>query len=222
MTVLLAKSAGFCYGVRRAVDMASQAETGTKTLGPIIHNPQVVARLSAQGVAPVDSLDEVGDGETVLIRSHGVGPSVYEEASRRGIRVIDATCPHVKKAQQDAKKIVEEGKNLVIIGEKAHPEVISISQWGANRAIIIDREIEAEQIPFSESLGVVVQTTFSQEQFKRIAEILKTKTNDLDVHMTICTATQQRQNAAVELAGKVDAMIVVGGALQPVLPHRIG
>lgn len=211
MKVTIAEACGFCYGVRRAVDMASQAETGTKTLGPIIHNPQVVARLSAQGVAPVDSLDEVGDGETVLIRSHGVGPSVYEEASRRGIRVIDATCPHVKKAQQDAKKIVEEGKNLVIIGEKAHPEVISISQWGANRAIIIDREIEAEQIPFSESLGVVVQTTFSQEQFKRIAEILKTKTNDLDVHMTICTATQQRQNAAVELAGKVDAMIVVGG-----------
>lgn len=211
MKVTIAEACGFCYGVRRAVDMASQAETGTKTLGPIIHNPQVVARLSAQGVAPVDSLDKVGDGETVLIRSHGVGPSVYEEASRRGIRVIDATCPHVKKAQQDAKKIVEEGKNLVIIGEKAHPEVISISQWGANRAIIIDREIEAEQIPFSESLGVVVQTTFSQEQFKRIAEILKTKTNDLDVHMTICTATQQRQNAAVELAGKVDAMIVVGG-----------
>ena len=211
MKVTIAEACGFCYGVRRAVDMASQAETGTKTLGPIIHNPQVVARLSAQGVAPVDSLDEVGDGETVLIRSHGVGPSVYEEASRRGIRVIDATCPHVKKAQQDAKKIVEEGKNLVIIGEKAHPEVISISQWGANRAIIIDREIEAEQIPFSESLGVVVQTTFSQEQFKRIAEILKTKTNDLDVHMTICTATQQRQNAAVELAGRVDAMIVVGG-----------
>lgn len=211
MKVTIAEACGFCYGVRRAVDMASQAETGTKTLGPIIHNPQVVARLSAQGVAPVDSLDEVGDGETILIRSHGVGPSVYEEASRRGIRVIDATCPHVKKAQQDAKKIVEEGKNLVIIGEKAHPEVISISQWGANRAIIIDREIEAEQISFSESLGVVVQTTFSQEQFKRIAEILKTKTNDLDVHMTICTATQQRQNAAVELAGKVDAMIVVGG-----------
>lgn len=211
MKVTIAEACGFCYGVRRAVDMASQAETGTKTLGPIIHNPQVVARLSAQGVAPVDSLDEVGDGETVLIRSHGVGPSVYEEASRRGIRVIDATCPHVKKAQQDAKKIVGEGKNLVIIGEKAHPEVISISQWGANRAIIIDREIEAEQISFSESLGVVVQTTFSQEQFKRIAEILKTKTNDLDVHMTICTATQQRQNAAVELAGKVDAMIVVGG-----------
>lgn len=211
MNVTIAKACGFCYGVRRAVDMASAAETGTKTLGPIIHNPQVVARLSAQGVVPVDSLDQVENGETVLIRSHGVGPDVYEEAARRCIHLIDATCPHVKKAQQDAKKIVEEGKKLVIIGEKSHPEVISISQWGANRAIIIDREMEAEHIPFFESLGVVVQTTFSQEQFKRITDILKTKTNYLDVHMTICTATQQRQNAAVELAGKVDAMIVVGG-----------
>lgn len=211
MNVTIAKACGFCYGVRRAVDMASAAETGTKTLGPIIHNPQVVARLSAQGVVPVDSLDHVENGETVLIRSHGVGPDVYEEAARRCIHLIDATCPHVKKAQQDAKKIVEEGKKLVIIGEKSHPEVISISQWGANRAIIIDREMEAEHIPFFESLGVVVQTTFSQEQFKRITDILKTKTNYLDVHMTICTATQQRQNAAVELAGKVDAMIVVGG-----------
>lgn len=211
MNVTIAKACGFCYGVRRAVDMASAAETGTKTLGPIIHNPQVVARLSAQGVVPVDSLDQVENGETVLIRSHGVGPDVYEEAARRCIHLIDATCPHVKKAQQDAQKIVEEGKKLVIIGEKSHPEVISISQWGANRAIIIDREMEAEHIPFFESLGVVVQTTFSQEQFKRITDILKTKTNYLDVHMTICTATQQRQNAAVELAGKVDAMIVVGG-----------
>ena len=211
MNVYIAEACGFCYGVRRAVDMASKAETGTKTLGPIIHNPQVVSRLAAQGVVPVDSLDEIGDGETVLIRSHGVGPHIYQEAARRGIHVIDATCPHVKKAQQDAKKIVEEGKKLIIIGEKAHPEVISISQWGANRAIIIDRECDAEQIPFADSLGVVVQTTFSQEHFKRIAEILRQKTNELDIHMTICSATQQRQQAAVALARKVDAMIVVGG-----------
>ena len=211
MNVYIAEACGFCYGVRRAVDMASKAEKGTKTLGPIIHNPQVVSRLAAQGVVPVDSLDEVGDGETVLIRSHGVGPHIYGEAERRGIHVIDATCPHVKKAQQDAKKIVEEGKKLIIIGEKAHPEVISISQWGANRAIIIDRECDAEQIPFADSLGVVVQTTFSQEHFKRIAEILRQKTNELDIHMTICSATQQRQQAAVALAKKVDAMIVVGG-----------
>lgn len=211
MNVTIAEACGFCYGVRRAVDMAAHADTGTKTLGPIIHNPQVVSRLAAQGIEPVDSLDDIQPGETVLIRSHGVGPAVYAEAEKKGLHIVDATCPHVKKAQQDAKKIVEQGKKLIIIGEKAHPEVISISQWGANRVIIIDREKEAEEILPADSLGVVVQTTFSQEQFKRIAAVLQTKTKNLDVHMTICTATQQRQNAAIALAKTVDAMIVVGG-----------
>ncbi|WP_301859469.1 bifunctional 4-hydroxy-3-methylbut-2-enyl diphosphate reductase/30S ribosomal protein S1 [uncultured Megasphaera sp.] len=211
MKVTIADSCGFCYGVRRAVDMALQASPGTRTLGPIIHNPQVVARLAAQGVAPAASLEEIPDGSTILIRSHGVGPDIYETVARRGMTVVDATCPHVKKAQQDAKNIVESGKNLVIIGEKAHPEVISISQWGANRAIIIDRECEAENLPFFDTLGVVVQTTFSQEQFKRIAAILEQKAAHLDVHMTICAATQQRQQAAISLASSVDAMIVVGG-----------
>lgn len=211
MKVHIAEACGFCYGVRRAVDMAAHAKNGTKTLGPIIHNPQVVSRLAAQGVAPVDSLDEIDAGETVLIRSHGVGPSVYEAAEKKGLTIVDATCPHVKKAQQDAKNVVEQGKKLIIVGEKSHPEVISISQWGANRAIIIDREKEAEEILYADTLGVVVQTTFSQEQFKRIAAILETKTKALDVHMTICTATQQRQNAAIALAKQVDAMIVVGG-----------
>ena len=162
-------------------------------------------------MSPVDSLDEVEKGAVVLIRSHGVGPDIYEKADKQELKVIDATCPHVKKAQQDAKNIIEKGEKLIIVGEKAHPEVISISQWGANRAIIIDREEEAQQIPFCDSMGVVVQTTFSQEQFKRIAAILQQKTNHLDVHMTICTATQQRQQAAIELAGQVDAMIVIGG-----------
>ena len=117
----------------------------------------------------------------------------------------------MKKAQQDAKKIIEKEKNLIIIGEKAHPEVISISQWGANRAIILDREEMAQALPPMEQAGVVVQTTFSQEQFKRIERILADKIADLTVYMTICTATQQRQQAAIDLAGKMDAMIVIGG-----------
>lgn len=211
MNVKIADACGFCYGVRRAVDMALTADKGTHTLGPIIHNPQVVSCLAAQGIESVDTLDEIADGSTVLIRSHGVGPEIYEEASKKKLKIIDATCPHVKKAQQDAKKIVEDRKNLVIIGEKSHPEVISISQWGVNRAIIIDREKEAEKIPFCDCLGVVVQTTFNQEQFKRIAAILEKRTNKLEVHMTICTATQQRQSAAIALAKESDAMIVIGG-----------
>ena len=211
MKVTLAAACGFCYGVRRAVELAGQAEKGTHTLGPIIHNPQVVGRLAAPGVSPVDSLDDVDKGSVVLIRSHGVGPDVYEQADQKELKVIDATCPHVKKAQQDAKNIVEKGEKLIIVGEKSHPEVISISQWGANRAIILDREEMAQALPPMEQAGVVVQTTFSQEQFKRIERILADKIADLTVYMTICTATQQRQQAAIDLAGKMDAMIVIGG-----------
>lgn len=211
MNVYVADACGFCYGVRRAVEMASSAASGTHTLGPIIHNPQVVARLAKRGVSPVDSLESLREGDTILIRSHGVGPDVYREAEKKRLNVVDATCPHVKKAQQDAKKIIEKEKNLIIIGEKAHPEVISISQWGANRAIILDREEMARALPPMEQAGVVVQTTFSQEQFKRIEQILADKIPDLTVYMTICTATQQRQQAAIDLAGKMDAMIVIGG-----------
>ena len=211
MRVHIAEACGFCYGVRRAVELASTAEKGTHTLGPIIHNPQLVNSLSARGVSPVDSLQDVADGSKVLIRSHGVGPHVYEEAEAKHLDVVDATCPHVKKAQQDARKVINDKKALIIVGEKDHPEVISISQWGCNRAIIIDKVEEAKEIPYCEHMGVVVQTTFSQSRFKQIESVLAEKTDDLDVYMTICTATRQRQEAAVELAKKVDAMIVIGG-----------
>ena len=211
MRVHIATACGFCYGVRRAVELAAQAEAGTHTLGPIIHNPQLVDSLSEKGVTPVNSLAEVADGSKVLIRSHGVGPDVYDEAEKRRLHIVDATCPHVKKAQQDARKVINAKKVLVIIGEKDHPEVISISQWGGNRAIIIDKVEEAEEIPYCETMGVVVQTTFSQSRFKQIESVLAGKTGHLDVYMTICAATRQRQEAAVELAGKVDAMIVIGG-----------
>jgi (E)-4-hydroxy-3-methyl-but-2-enyl pyrophosphate reductase len=209
--VHIAAACGFCYGVRRAVELAAQAEAGTHTLGPIIHNPQLVDSLSEKGVTPVNSLEEVADGSRLLIRSHGVGPDVYDEAEKRRLHIVDATCPHVKKAQQDARKVINAKKVLVIIGEKDHPEVISISQWGGNRAIIIDKVEEAEEIPYCETMGVVVQTTFSQSRFKQIESVLAGKTGHLDVYMTICAATRQRQEAAVELAGKVDAMIVIGG-----------
>jgi 4-hydroxy-3-methylbut-2-enyl diphosphate reductase len=211
MNIHIADACGFCYGVKRAVQMAKEAAPGTNTLGPIIHNPQVVNKLSERGVCPIDSLDEAAEGSTLLIRSHGVGPQYYDEARKKNLTIIDATCPHVKKAQIDAKKVIDLEKNLIIIGEKAHPEVISISQWGANRAIIIETEEEAENLPFFDQIGVVVQTTFAQEQFKRIASILEKKTARMDVYMTICTATQQRQEAAIALAARMDAMIVIGG-----------
>lgn len=213
MEIRIAENCGFCYGVKRAVNMAQDTSDQLErsyTLGPIIHNPQVVSNLEEHGVYAVDSLDEIPGG-TVIIRSHGVGPAVYEEATDKGLKVVDATCPHVKKAQQDAKSVIDSGMSLVILGEKKHPEVISINLWAQNKGIVIETEEEAKILPFVENRGVVVQTTFSQFKFQSIIDILGEKTQNLKVFKTICTATQERQNSAVELAKTVDLMIVVGG-----------
>lgn len=213
MEIRIAENCGFCYGVKRAVNMAQDTSDQLErsyTLGPIIHNPQVVSNLEEHGVYAVDSLDEIPGG-TVIIRSHGVGPAVYEEATDKGLKVVDATCPHVKKAQQDAKSVIDSGISLVILGEKKHPEVISINLWAQNKGIVIETEEKAKILPFVENRGVVVQTTFSQFKFQSIIDILEEKTQNLKVFKTICTATQERQNSAVELAKMVDLMIVVGG-----------
>lgn len=213
MEIRIAENCGFCYGVKRAVNMAQKTSDQLErsyTLGPIIHNPQVVSNLEEHGVYAVDSLEEIPSG-TVIIRSHGVGPAVYDEATDKGLKVVDATCPHVKKAQQDAKSVIDSGMSLVILGEKKHPEVISINLWAQNKGIVIGSEEEAKILPFVENRGVVVQTTFSQFKFQSIIDILEEKTRNLKVFKTICTATQERQNSAVELAKTVDLMIVVGG-----------
>lgn len=213
MEIRIAENCGFCYGVKRAVNMAQKTSDQLErsyTLGPIIHNPQVVSNLEEHGVYAVDSLEEIPSG-TVIIRSHGVGPAVYDEATDKGLKVVDATCPHVKKAQQDAKSVIDSGMSLVILGEKKHPEVISINLWAQNKGIVIESEEKAKILPFVENRGVVVQTTFSQFKFQSIIDILEEKTRNLKVFKTICTATQERQNSAVELAKTVDLMIVVGG-----------
>lgn len=213
MEIRIAENCGFCYGVKRAVNMAQKTSDQLErsyTLGPIIHNPQVVSNLEEHGVYAVDSLEEIPSG-TVIIRSHGVGPAVYDEATDKGLKVVDATCPHVKKAQQDAKSVIDSGMSLVILGEKKHPEVISINLWAQNKGIVIESEEEAKILLFVENRGVVVQTTFSQFKFQSIIDILEEKTRNLKVFKTICTATQERQNSAVELAKTVDLMIVVGG-----------
>lgn len=213
MEIKIAENCGFCFGVKRAVQMALEAADSDResyTLGPIIHNPQVVGKLADKGVGSVDTLQDIPEG-TVIIRSHGVGPAVYEEAKCRGLDVIDATCPHVKKAQRDAASVVEEGMALVILGEKDHPEVKSINLWSGNKAIIVETEENAKNLPIVEKMGVVVQTTFSQFKFQSIIDILETKSKNLKVFKTICTATQERQSSAVALAKEVDLMIVIGG-----------
>ena len=213
MEVILAEHLGFCYGVKRAIEIAREnaSPNGTSsTLGPIIHNPQMVERLKNEGVGTVGSLDEMKDG-LVIIRSHGVGPKVYEDAESRGLELVDATSPHVKKAQLSAKLLSEEGYTVVIIGEKNHPEVKSIFEWTARGAYIIETEAEAEKLPRIGKLGIVSQTTFSAERFQRIVSRLLEKSREIKILRTICTATDLRQTAALELAEKVDMMLVIGG-----------
>ena len=214
MEVLTAEHMGFCYGVRRAVDMAVTApeKTGTPvvTLGPLIHNPQMIERLKAQGIGVTDSLASSG-GATVLIRSHGVGPDVYDEAVRRQISLLDATCPHVKKAQLAAKAFADRGLQVVVAGERNHPEVKSILEWAGPGAVAVEKASDITGIVFERTVGIVSQTTLEREVFDEILAALRQFDIEPEVNPTICLATEERQKAAMELAGRVDAMVVVGG-----------
>ena len=211
LEVFLANYLGFCYGVKRAIKIARENAVGKCCpLGPIIHNPQMVERLKAEGVDSADDLSAVSEG-TVIIRSHGVGPKVYKEIEAKGLKTVDATCPHVKRAQSAARELVNEGYNVVIIGEKNHPEVKSIFEWAEKNTTIVETEAEAEKFAPCKKLGIVSQTTVSGTHFKNVVLKLLEKSSDIRILRTICTATYQRQQAAMELAEKVDVMLVVGG-----------
>lgn len=211
MEVILSECLGFCYGVKRAIRIAEEHADGKScTLGPIIHNPQMVERLRSKGVGTVEDLKAMEEG-TIIIRSHGVGPQIYKEAKAKGLNVVDATCPHVKKAQLSAKELLDDARQVVIVGEKNHPEVKSIFEWSNNRAIILETEEDAENFAPCPKLGIVSQTTVSGENFVKIVAHLLKKSHDIRILRTICTATDQRQSAALELAGKVDVMLVIGG-----------
>lgn len=213
MKIIVAQHRGFCYGVKRAVELAQSCSRGdepTCTLGPIIHNPQMVDRLAAKGIGMANTLEEIAGG-TVIIRSHGVGPNIYETAYNKGLHVVDATCPHVQKAQQAAKNLAEQGYSVVIVGEKRHPEVKSIYEWSGNKAQIIESVAEAHDLPFQDRLGIVAQTTFAGDAFQAIVDVLCTKTGDFKIQRTICTATDLRQQAALKVAAMADIMLVIGG-----------
>ena len=212
MEVILAEKAGFCFGVMRALDIISKVRRSTNlpiyTLGPIIHNPQVVEKLKKDGIIPIENLDDVEGKGYLVIRSHGVSPEVIEEAERRGFKLIDATCPYVKRVQEYAKMLVNEGYRVVIVGEENHPEVKGILGHTGDRAEIYSCEMDVKQ---REKIGVVAQTTQSFTNLKEAIDHLLERAGELRVFNTICSATHERQEAAKELAQKVDVMIVIGG-----------
>ena len=213
MKVEMAAKAGFCFGVKRALEMAERTvgNSPSVSLGPLIHNQQVVKRLAERGIHVVNSLEEVLTEQALIIRSHGVGPSVYQGAENKGIQVVDATCPFVQKAQRLAAESAQKGQQVIVIGDKLHPEVQGILGWAGKQAIPIQTLHEAKELPIYPKLAVLAQTTQLAESFEGIVEELKLHAEDLTVHNTICNATAERQKAAHELAQTVDVMVVVGG-----------
>lgn len=227
MNIILAKSAGFCFGVKRAVDTVYQEiETGEKiyTLGPIIHNEEVVSDLEAKGVVVVNSVDELKNQPqgTVIIRAHGVEMGVCESIRELGYKVIDATCPFVLKIHRLVERYSKEGYRIVIVGNEDHPEVKGIKSWSADpkTAVIASKEdaeryvkdlITANGVFDGEKVCIVSQTTFNYNKFQELVEILKKTGYDIIVLNTICNATEERQTEAAEIAARVEAMIVVGG-----------
>ncbi|AFM40808.1 (E)-4-hydroxy-3-methyl-but-2-enyl pyrophosphate reductase [Desulfosporosinus acidiphilus SJ4] len=213
MIVKRADKAGFCFGVKRALDMAERTvETSSAvSFGPLIHNQQVVQRLEKQGIRVVNGLEEAKADQALIIRSHGVAPRVYEEAEKEGIKVVDATCPFVQKAQHLAAESAQKGHQVIVVGDKLHPEVQGILGWAGVQAIPIQTVEEARELPAYSNLAVLAQTTQLAASFAEIVEELKQHAEHLTVHDTICNATAERQKAARELAGIVDIMVVVGG-----------
>ena len=218
MKVIKAKTAGFCFGVKRAVDTVyKQVDTCNGpiyTYGPIIHNEEVVKDLESKGVVVLrteEDLVNIFEG-TVIIRSHGVKKRIYDKLETKGIRVVDATCPFVKKIHNIVQKESAAGKYILIIGNPDHPEVIGIRGWAGEHAEVIQNADDIEKIDFSkkEKICVVSQTTFNYNKFKDLVEIIKKKSYDSIVLNTICNATKERQTEAESIAESVDAMIVIG------------
>lgn len=215
MEIKVAKHCGFCYGVKRAVALAQKAAADHvqgATLGPLIHNPQLIADLARNGIACKDSLEDFAAGETVIFRSHGVGSAVYTEAEKRGLQIVDATCPNVRLAQKKAAEAAADGYFPVIVGEKNHPEVKSILKWAGKNAICVECIKDISNVPQQERYGVIIQTTFELQKFNDILQAMQEqRPGEYRVERTICLATAERQKAAAELADESDAVVVIGG-----------
>lgn len=219
MNVTVAKSAGFCFGVKRAVELVYEQtakEGPLYTYGPIIHNEEVVSDLEKRGVRVIESTDQLKTLEKgrVIIRSHGIGREIQEQIEAAGFEVLDATCPFVKKIHRIVAEHAAAGEHIVIIGDPAHPEVEGICGWcdpGQTTVISDERDAGNFLLPVKKSVCIVSQTTYNNNKFKNLVEIISKKGYDIIAVNTICNATAERQKEARELASVSDAMIVIGG-----------
>ncbi|MDU0964089.1 4-hydroxy-3-methylbut-2-enyl diphosphate reductase [Peptostreptococcus anaerobius] len=217
--ILIADDAGFCFGVKRAMNIAWNEVTSTENekiyaLGPLIHNKQAVAKYEEKGLVTVDEIGQIEDQSSkMIIRSHGVAKKIYDEAENHGLEVVDTTCPFVKKIHTLANKAYNEGKQVIILGDASHPEIIGINGWCQNSAIIFKTLEQFKEIDLDKSKEylVVSQTTMNEKEFEKIVEYIEKLDMNINIENTICSATRVRQNSARKIASQVDAMVVIGG-----------
>lgn len=214
MEIIIADNAGFCFGVKRAVDITTtellNSNNNIYSLGPLIHNPQAVKSFEEKGLKTIDEIEEIKNGR-VIIRSHGVSKSIIDKISDMNLDIIDSTCPYVKSVHKRVEEYQNQGYNIVIIGDASHPEIIGINGWCKNQAFIVNSLEEARNLSKMDKICVVSQTTNTQEKFETLSKIIKKKGNKVEIFNTICNATNLRQESCKEVSSKVDAMIVIGG-----------
>lgn len=217
MEVVLAKTAGFCFGVKRAVEKVYEqaGKENVYTFGPIIHNEEVVRDLEEKGIRVINDVSELKTlpKGTIIIRSHGVAKNIYDEINKSGFEIIDATCPFVLKIHKIVEEQSKAGASIVVVGNENHPEVEGIVGWSMSKTYIIDSVEKAEEFKADpdEKLCIVSQTTFNYKKFEELVEIISKKGYNVSIRNTICNATEERQTEARAIASKADAMIVIGG-----------
>jgi (E)-4-hydroxy-3-methyl-but-2-enyl pyrophosphate reductase len=211
--VLIARRTGFCYGVREAIDYARLAAAEgkpTHTLGQVVHNEGVIAQLQAQGIRTVDTLDDVESGAAVVIRAHGVTPEVMARAQQKDLEVIDGTCTWVVQEHRELTKLVDEGYTIVLLGTPKHPEVVGMLGFAPD-AIVVDEEEDWARVPRTKRMALISQSTQPPWKFEKLAAHLVSRCHELKVVNTVCPVTIRRQQDTMDLAEKVDLMVVVGG-----------
>lgn len=213
MKTIIARAAGFCYGVKRAIELAEQAASDGRVyaLGPLVHNPQEMQRLATHGIQVVSDVEQIPPGSPVLIRAHGAPPVVYEQARRRGLVLVDATCPHVASLLNKSVSFVDRGDQLLILGDVQHPEVQAVLAWAGPGTIVISGPDDLGGLSLPPRVALVAQTTTKLQLWQQVVEALTARGVRLEVGHTICHATAERQQAAQELSKQVDIMVVVGG-----------
>ncbi len=215
--IILAKNSGFCFGVKRAVDMVVKYyyTKGVKvsTLGPLIHNNDVIEHLEAHNIKDINlaQIDELSANDVIVLRSHGVTPDVIEKINETGAKVVDATCPYVSTIHKKVQKYHSLGYQIIIVGNKKHPEVIGINGWCDNSAVIVRDGNELDDVRLGQKVCIVAQTTEKADNFEQVVTAVSKRCAEVEAFNTICSATKERQQSAVEVSRQVDLMIVIGG-----------